>query len=74
VRNTDGTGWSNSTSAGTSSSTGTGVVTAVVIPSDYVGYIEFANGSVFATDVLTPPTVTGGTGFYRGGMQGGTVA
>lgn len=74
IRNVDGTAWCNSTSAGTASVSGTGVVTAVVIPADFAGLIEFSQGTAFATSVLTPPTVEGGSGFYRGGMQGGMVA
>jgi hypothetical protein len=56
IFNTDNTGWQNSASAGTSSASGTGAVSAVNIPADFVGYIQFANGGVFAVDVLTPAT------------------
>lgn len=56
VMNDDNTGFQNEASAGTSSSFGTGSVSGVLIPADYLGRIEFRQGNVVATDVLTPPT------------------
>ncbi len=60
VFNSDNTAWQPSASVGNSSGNGTGVAIAVLVPLDYVGYIEFIQGSTFATDVLTPPTGNSG--------------